>query len=668
MGVDEPRAGQALLTVEDLRISFGHGRHRTEVVHGVDLRLRAGECLAVVGESGSGKTVTGRTLAGLTGPGATVSARRLEFDGRDLTALGEREWRRIRGAEIGLVLQDALVSLDPLRRIGAEIEESLANHGIGTRRDRPGRAVELLREVAVPEPEWRARQFPHQLSGGQRQRALIASAIAAGPRVLIADEPTTALDMTVQAQILDLLAARRDAGTALLLISHDLAVVARLADRIAVMHDGRLVETAPAARLLEAPAHPYTRRLLEAVPSPRRRTARGADTPPRDPADDTGAPSPVGHGRRPADPHPATGPAHDERAGGTRTATRPPRGERSDTTDVVRADAGALTATLPDHGARTTGPDAVDPAKPGTATDPARGERAAVTEPDQPAVPASGQPASGAVVLRVEGLFKRFPGPGGGIDALSDVSCVLRAGETLGVLGESGSGKSTLAQVVLGLLEPDEGAVTLLGRPWSGRSERARAALRGRIQLVQQDPLSSFDPRWTVERIVAEALGAGGRRAARGHRARITELLGLVGLGPELLDRGPRGLSGGQRQRVAIARALAPEPDVLVCDEPVSALDVSVQAQVLDVFERVRERLGVALLFISHDLGVVRHVSDRVAVMRAGRIVETGPVERVFARPEHPWTRQLLDALPRPAHSSTTPTTPAAPPAPGHVS
>ncbi|MER6100686.1 ABC transporter ATP-binding protein [Streptomyces sp. NPDC001728] len=531
MNNDTTRAERALVLVEDLRISFGRGRDRTEVVHGVDLSLRAGECLALVGESGSGKTLTGRTLAGLTGPGATVTARTLEFDGRDLTALDERAWRRLRGAETGLVLQDALVSLDPLRRVGAEIEESLANHGIGTRRDRPGRAVELLREVAVPEPERRARQFPHQLSGGQRQRALIASALAAGPRVLIADEPTTALDMTVQAQILDLLAARRDAGTAVLLISHDLAAVARLADRIAVMRAGRIVESGPAAKVLAAPAHPYTRRLLDAVP--------------------------------------------DARAARRRSA---------------------------------------------------------------------GSPGAGTEVLRAEGLVKRYDGPGGAMTALDGVSCVLHAGETLGVLGESGSGKSTLARIVLGLSEPDRGTVTLLGRPWSGTGERSRAALRGRIQLVQQDPLSSFDPRWTVERIVAEALGAGGRRAARRHRERVVELLGLVGLEPELLDRGPRGLSGGQRQRVAIARALAPEPDVLVCDEPVSALDASVQAQVLGVFDRIRERLGVALLFISHDLGVVRHVSDRVAVMRAGRVVETGPAEQVFTRPEHPWTRELLGA------------------------
>ncbi|MFI6937476.1 dipeptide ABC transporter ATP-binding protein [Streptomyces sp. NPDC050287] len=527
-------AGTPLIDVRDLRIAFGQGRHRTEVVHGLDLTLRAGECLAVVGESGSGKTVTGRALAGLTGPGATVTARRLAFDGRDLTGLTEREWRRLRGAEVGLVLQDALVSLDPLRRVGDEIAESLAAHAIGTRRDRPARAEELLRDVAMPEPELRARQFPHQLSGGQRQRALIASAIAASPRVLIADEPTTALDMTVQAQILDLLAARRADGTALLLISHDLSVVARLADRIAVMHDGRIVESAPAQALLEQPRHPYTQKLLAAVPT--------------------------------FSPAPSRG----------RSALRPED--------------------------------------------------------------------AGAVVLRADGLTKRY----GNTDALRGVSCELRAGETLGVLGESGSGKTTLGQVVLGLTEPDAGEVTLLGRPWSRRRESERAALRGRIQLVQQDPLSSFDPRWSVERIVAEALGAPGRRAARGHRARLAELLALVGLDEAILDRRPRQLSGGQRQRVAIARALAPDPDVIVCDEPVSALDVSVQAQVLDVFEEVQRRLGIALLFISHDLGVVRRMSDRVAVMRAGRVVEAGPVEEVFTRPRHAWTRQLLDAVPGP--------------------
>ena len=535
-GADGP--GEALITVEGLRIAFGRGQERTEVVHGIDFTLRAGECLAVVGESGSGKSVTGRALAGLTGAGATVTADRLEFDGRDLTRLSEREWRGIRGAQLGLVLQDALVSLDPLRRVGAEIVESLANHGVGTRRDRPARAVDLLREVAVPEPELRARQFPHQLSGGQRQRALIASAIAVAPRVLIADEPTTALDVSVQVQILDLLAAHRAAGTALLLISHDLSVVARLADRIAVMHDGRLVETGTAEQVLTAPQHPYTQRLLQSAPMARRKT----------PQDSAG------------------------------------------------------------------------------------------TAPD-----------SRTVVLSAEALKKTYEGPGGGtVAGLREVSCTLYAGETLGVVGESGSGKSTLAQVVLGLLEPDEGSVTLLGQPWSGRSEASRAPLRGRIQLVQQDPLSSFDPRWTVERIVAEALGAAGRRSARPHRTRIAQLLDLVGLGEELLDRRPRQLSGGQRQRVAIARALAVEPDVIVCDEPVSALDVSVQAQVLDVFAEVQRRLGVALLFISHDLGVIHRISDRVAVMQAGRIVESGPVEEIFSDPQHPCTQGLLAALPRP--------------------
>jgi peptide/nickel transport system ATP-binding protein len=520
-----------LVAVEGLTVSFGHGRTAREVVHGVGFTLHAGECLAIVGESGSGKSVTARSLVGLAGPGARVTAGRLEFRGQDLTVLDERRWRSVRGAGIGLVLQDAMVSLDPLRRVGAEVAETLANHGVGTRADRPRRAVDLLAAVSVPEPEVRARQYPHQLSGGLRQRALIASAIAAAPAVLIADEPTTALDVTVQAQILDLLAAQKEAGAALLLVSHDLSVVARLADRVAVMQGGRFVESGPAAKVLTEPEHPYTRRLLAAVPS-------------------------------------------------------------------------------------------------------GRAER--LTE------------VGSQVVLRVEKAAKSYPGPDGAPRAaVREVSLTLNAGETLGVVGESGSGKSTLAQLALGLLEPDAGSVTLLGRPWSGRREADRTPLRGRIQLVQQDPVSSFDPRYTVDRVIAEALGPPTRRGARRHRERIVELLRLVGLDEGVLERRPVELSGGQRQRVAIARALAPEPAVLVCDEPVSALDVSVQAQVLELLADVQHRTGVALLFISHDLGVVHRISDRVAVMRAGEVVETGPAEQVFAEPAHPYTRSLLAALPR---------------------
>ncbi|QXJ23878.1 ABC transporter ATP-binding protein [Actinomadura graeca] len=598
----------ALLTVEGLSVAFGSGRDRVDAVRGVGFTLRPGECLAIVGESGSGKSVTARALLGLAGPQSTVTAKRLELEGEDLTRAGDRRWRELRGRRIGMVLQDALSSLDPLRTVEAEIGETLRNHRTVPRRDRGDRVVSLLERVHVPEPALRARQYPHQLSGGLRQRALIASAVAADPAVLIADEPTTALDVTVQAQILDLLTAMRTAGTAVLLISHDLSVVARLADRIAVMYQGEFVEQGPAEDVLGSPSHPYTRRLLAAVPGVRPRGARLAPPEPaRDPADAAAA---------------------------CRYAPRCPLAEAR-----CREHAPPLVSTGPAHGALCwrTGEEEPSPALDvaGTARKP-RDE----------------------AVIEVSGLAKGFRGPDRKHrPAVRDVSLTLHAGETLGVVGESGSGKSTLAALVMGLLEPEEGTVGFLGEPWSRVPESSRRPRRGRIQLVHQDPLASFDPRYTVERVVGEALGSPGRRAVRRHRDQIAGLLRRVGLDPGLLTRHPRELSGGQRQRVAIARALAPEPDVIVCDEPVSALDVSVQAQILDLFVDLRDELDVALLFISHDLGVIHHISDRVIVMREAEVVETGPVEEVFQNPRHPYTRSLLAAVPQPvARTDSTPT------------
>jgi peptide/nickel transport system ATP-binding protein len=503
-----------LLRVEDLRARFGQGK---EVVSGLSLEISAGQCVALVGESGSGKSVTARALLGLSG--AEVGATRFEVGGRDARAFTERDWRAVRGRFAGLVLQDALGSLDPLRTVGAEIAETLRSARRTPRARRAEEAVRLLTAVGVPEPRTRAAQYPHQLSGGLRQRALIASAVAADPPLLIADEPTTALDATVQAQILRLLAARTAQGGALLLISHDLAVVAALADHVLVMREGRVVEQGPADRLLTDPRHPYTRALLEAVPSGR--------------------------------------------------APRPP----------VRAD-------------------------------------------------------SAAPVLGAAGLGYAY----GPRHAVRDVSLTLRGGETLGVVGESGSGKTTLARLLLGLLEPAAGQVLLHGQPWSGLPEKARRARRHRIQVVSQHPLGSFDPRYNVARVVGEPLPAAGREQA------VLDLLARVGLGPEHAARHPRELSGGQRQRVAIARALGPRPDVLVCDEPVSALDVVIQAQVLDLLARLQEEDGTALVFVSHDLGVIRRISDRVLVMKDGRVVEEGETDEVFLFPSHPYTRELLSA------------------------
>ncbi|MGC4820761.1 dipeptide ABC transporter ATP-binding protein [Micromonospora sp. DT63] len=535
-----------LLAVEDLHVDFETPTGRVAAVRGISLTVERGECVAIVGESGSGKSVTARTLVGLAGPGATVRAARLDLAGQDVRGHRPRDWRRVRGRLAGLVLQDALVSLDPLRTVGAEIGEVLTTHGIVGRRERAGRVTHLLDEVHLPEPERRARQYPHQLSGGLRQRALIASAIAGEPALLIADEPTTALDVTVQAQILRLLAERQAAGVSLLLISHDLAVVAQVADRVLVMRDGRIVEHGPTAGLLRAPAHPYTRQLLAAVPSASSRGHRlAAAAVPRD--------------------------------GG-----------------VARREA------LP-----------------------ARPE----VRPDD-------------TVLDAVGLTRRY----GDHTVVRDVSFSIARGETLGLVGESGSGKSTLARIVAGLLTADSGAVTFEKAPWSGVPERSRRPLRRRLQLISQDPLSSFDPRYRVAQVVGENLDADVDRSDR--RDHVVDLLRRVGLGPELLDRHPRQLSGGQRQRVAIARAIAPRPTLIVCDEPVSALDVSVQAQVLDLLAELRATDGTALLFISHDLGVVHHLSDRVLVMHDGAVVEQGPVGDVFTYPRHDHTRSLLDALP----------------------
>jgi peptide/nickel transport system ATP-binding protein len=534
----------SLLRVQDLTVGFGAAGE--PVVRGVSFDVAPGECLAIVGESGSGKSVTARALLGLAGAGATVSADALELRGKSMLHNGDRAWRKVRGREVGFVLQDALVSLDPLRTVGREIGETLRLHRYGSRSRRRAKVLELLAAVGVPEPELRARQLPHELSGGQRQRALIASAIALDPPLLIADEPTTALDVTIQAQILDLLAAMKDDGTGLILISHDLAVVSRLADRVAVMRNGLLVEQGRVTEVLTSPTHPYTQTLLDAVPASHRKGTRLSNLPPRE----------VHSGHR-GDP--------------------------------------------PPHG----------------------------------------------VLLEAEGLVKRFRGPDGVVrPAVDGVSFTLGVGETLGIVGESGSGKTTTAQLALALLSPDEGSVRLAGEPWSELTEAGRRPRRRRISVIYQDPLGSFDPRWTVRRIVADALPADRYPDRASRRRRTAELLADVGLAEEHLDRRPLLLSGGQRQRVAIARALAPEPSLIVCDEPVSALDVTIQAQVLDLLADLQQRLGLSYLFISHDLGVIHHVADRVLVMNEGRVVESGTAADIFTAPRHPYTRKLLASLP----------------------
>lgn len=492
------------LELSGLFIDFG----AAPVVDDVSLSVQPGECVAIVGESGAGKSLTARALLGLTPTGARVRLDRLVIDGTDARGLRDRGWRALRGARIALVSQDALVSLDPLQRIGAEIAEPLRLHRLARGRTAIGdRVRSLLQRVWMPDVDRRARQYPHELSGGLRQRALIASALAADPAVLVADEPTTALDATVQARILGLLREIVDRGTAVVFISHDFAAVRRIADRVLVMRAGTVVEQGPVSEVLENPRHEYTRQLIAA------------------------------------------------------TMHRPREGSRA-------------------------------PADP---------------------------------VLVATGVSKTFDG----VAAVREASFAVAEGRTLGVVGESGSGKTTLARMIVGVEDPDDG-----GLRWRGRH---------RVQLVHQNPLGAFDPRWTIARSLREALAAGGvPRSER--RARVSALLAEVGLDPALASRRPIALSGGQRQRAAIARALAAEPEVLVLDEPVSALDPSVRERVLALLLRLQRDRRLTMVFVSHDLDVVGAIADDVLVMQDGAVVEQGSVGSVFAAPQHPFTRELLEA------------------------
>jgi peptide/nickel transport system ATP-binding protein len=467
-------------------------------------------------------------------------------------SLSGRRLRRLRGGTVGLIAQDALVSLDPLRPVGREIGDTLALHTGLDAAARRTRTIELLERVGLPDAELRAGQRPGQLSGGQRQRALIAAGIAGEPRLVVADEPTTALDQPVQAGVLRLLGQLRDDGTGVLLISHDLSVVLGIADRVLVMTDGVVVEEGTPAEVFERPRHPYTRKLVAAVPAGRPRgtplSAPLAEAPPEA--------VPASAGRAPAGPAPAD------------------------------------------------------------------------------------------VLIEAAGLARTFHVTGREIVAADDVSFSLRAGRTLGLVGESGSGKSTTARLLLGLERPDAGTVTLLGEPWIPLPEARRRPRRPLVGAVFQDALSSFDPRWTVGAVLADALTRGRTTRPGSVRAEIADLLDTVGLDPAVATRRPLHLSGGQRQRVSVARALAADPRVLILDEPVSALDVSVQAQVLDLLDRLQRERNLAYLLITHDLGVALHMSDDIAVMQQGRIVASGPAATIFDDPQHPYVRLLRDASP----------------------
>ncbi|MFE1300137.1 dipeptide ABC transporter ATP-binding protein [Streptomyces sp. NPDC058731] len=611
---------EVVLDVRGLRVTRAGGRGTPEVplVDGVGLRLQRGEVLGLVGESGAGKSLTALALLGLCPPGLRVTGS-VRLLGRELVGMPVRDLARLRGRHIALVFQDALGALNPVQRVGDQIGEVLRIH----ERPRPARdsalrrAVELLDAVGVPEPHRAARCRPHELSGGTRQRALIAMAMAGGPDVIVADEPTSALDVTVQAQVLGALtAARRATGAALLLVTHDLGVVAGAADRVAVMYAGRIVESAGCAELFARPRMPYTKGLIGAVPR----------------VDAAVPPTPV-----PGDP-----PVAGARGGGCAFAPRCPLAQPvcQERTPELDGAGGHLAAChRADEAVRL------------------RAEELFPTSAAAAPARSAGRAVGGEPVLRVSGFAKSFAPPGRGllrrgprpaeVRAVEEVDLEIGPGETLGLVGESAAGKSTTLLEVVSLAVPQAGRIEVLGQDTAGLSREAARRLRGAVQYVPQDPMSSLDPRMPVGDVVAEPLWVQ-RWPADRIAARVARVLRLVGLGPGDAERHPHEFSGGQRQRIAIARALAAGPRLLLLDEPVSALDVSVRAGILDLLRRLKEDPGPSALFVSHDLAAVRHVADRVAVMLAGRFVETGGVTEVFGRPGHPYTRALLDAVPVP--------------------
>ena len=603
----------SLLEVTDLAISIPTENGLIEAVRGISLAIAPGETVGIVGESGSGKTMLALSLLGLLPRRAQVTGS-VRLDGEELLQASEAHWRQVRGNRVAMVFQDPMTALNPMYSVGWQVAECLRLHQHDKNADAHKRAVELLDAVGLPEPATIARRFPHELSGGMRQRVVIAMAIANEPELLIADEPTTALDVTVQAQILDLLKSiQRETHAAMIMISHDLGVVAGIADRVLVMYAGKAVEVGGVDAVFAQPRMPYTAGLLASLPSLEHRKGRLT-------AIRGLPPSGIGYGA------------------GCAFVPRCPIAA-----DVCRTEP-ALVPVGPSHVAACHF--AVDGAGPR----PAAGQPAA---PDATADPAgAGEPdGTSEPVLVVTDLVKHFHVRGASfrsvatVQAVSGVSLELRAGRCLALVGESGCGKSTLARMLLRLEEPTAGSIRLNGRELVGMSEEDLRPIRPQIQMVFQDPYSSLNPRLSVSEIVGEPLLV---HKIAGRPERVRALLQSVGLDPASGVRFPSEFSGGQRQRIGIARALALEPNTMVLDEPVSALDVSIRASVLNLLRDLQRNRNMAYLFIAHDLAVVRQVADEVAVMYLGLIVERGPADAIYARPAHPYTRALMSAVPIP--------------------
>ncbi|PYF06308.1 ABC transporter ATP-binding protein [Ureibacillus chungkukjangi] len=533
-----------LLEVKDLQVSFIGDEKEFEAVKGISFHVEKGETLGIVGESGSGKSVTARSIMRLLpSPPSFLKSGEINFQGKNLVEQSEKEMESVRGQHISMIFQDPMTSLNPTIRIGEQIAESLKKHQQVSKGEAYRKTIELLEQVGIKNSEKRYSQYPHEFSGGMRQRAMIAMALACNPSLLIADEPTTALDVTIQAQILSLMKSMQEKlGTSIILITHDLGVVAGMCDRVIVMKEGEIVEEGTTDEIFNNPKHDYTKRLLNALPK-----------------------------------------LHEKK-----TPKKAP----------------LLSANL-------------DLSKP---------------------------------LLEIKSLKKHFDiGHGDILKAVDDLSFEIYPGETLGLVGESGSGKSTTGRTILQLHEPTDGDVLYKGIPITRLSKKQLKTMRRHMQIIFQDPYSSLNPRKKVLDIVGEALDLHGlAKNKEERRSRVEELLELVGLNKEHASRYPHEFSGGQRQRIGIARALAVDPEFIVCDEPLSALDVSIQKQIVDLLKDLQHRLGLTYLFIAHDLSMVKHISDRVAVMYGGKIVELAESEELYSNPQHPYTKALLKSIPIP--------------------
>lgn len=541
------RAGddmEPLLKVNDLSVSFHSGESEFQAVREVSFEVRKGETLGIVGESGSGKSVTARSIMRLlASPPSQMKNGEILFKGVDLANKTQKEMESIRGRDMGMIFQDPMSSLNPTIKVGKQISESLIKHQKVSKREAKKQAIAMMERVGITRSEIRYNQYPHEFSGGMRQRVMIGIALACRPELLIADEPTTALDVTIQAQILNLMKDMQDQlGTSIILITHDLGVVAGMCDRVVVMKEGQIVETGTTTEIFANPKHPYTIRLLNALPR----------------LDQKKKPKPV---------------------------------------SLVSRD----------------------------------------LEDNQP-------------LLEVKSLRQHFNlGKGNTLKAVNDISFHIRQGETLGVVGESGSGKSTTGRAILRLHEPTGGDVLFKGVPLNRLSASEMKTMRRHMQIIFQDPYASLNPKMRIMDIIGEALDIHQLAGTASQREkRVEELLEMVGLDPTHAQRYPHEFSGGQRQRIGIARALAVEPEFIVCDEPLSALDVSIQAQIVQLLEELQQRLGLTYLFIAHDLSMVKHISDRVAVMYNGKIVELAESEELYSNPQHAYTKALLSAIPVP--------------------